>query len=323
MPQLDFIGIGALNYDHLYVVTKIVIDGEQPIKKYLTQSGGSAANTIVALSKLGMQCGFIGAIGTDDAGKRLLNDLEVFGVATEKIAIKKRKYTGYTICLTDQNNKRSIYVASGANKLLNINDIDMEYLKLADFIHLTSFVDNMQFDTQLRILDLISSKARISFSPGMLYAVKGIKMLKPILEKTHILFVNRNEIEILSRKDAYYGAYECIEIGCKYVVVTDSKGYIRNGEYIVCNIFSSQKHYEISMPKTCIINNAETTGAGDSFAAGFLYGLINNMNIEKCAQIGHILAMFTIQNMGARKGLPDFNMLASKYLAITGKYLKP
>jgi len=91
MSTIDVIGFGALNMDHLYRVKQIVLDGEVPIDHVTVTPGGSAANTIYGLAKLGVRTGFVGAIGDDVQGKASLSDLQSIGVDTTHIRIKKAK----------------------------------------------------------------------------------------------------------------------------------------------------------------------------------------------------------------------------------------
>jgi len=86
MGSLEIIGFGAMNIDRLYLVERILTDGEAPIKGVTLSPGGSAANTIYGLAKLGMATGFIGAIGDDDLGQMLLSDFESVGVDSSRIS---------------------------------------------------------------------------------------------------------------------------------------------------------------------------------------------------------------------------------------------
>ena len=93
MSNIEVIGMGAMNMDHLYQVERILSDGQAPVKNFQLLPGGSAANTIYALAKLGIKTGFIGAVGDDEIGHKLLEDFESVGVDTSHIAIKSGKTT--------------------------------------------------------------------------------------------------------------------------------------------------------------------------------------------------------------------------------------
>ncbi|MBI4181125.1 MAG: carbohydrate kinase family protein, partial [Chloroflexi bacterium] len=128
MNNIEVVGLGALNMDHIYKVERILGDGEtvelspryegaelELLGKF---PGGSAANTIYGLAKLGMKTGFVGVVGDDVEGKILLQDFEKVGVDTSQIKIKSGAKTGLAQCLSDKLNFRSIQVTPGANSLL-------------------------------------------------------------------------------------------------------------------------------------------------------------------------------------------------------------
>ena len=137
-----------MNMDQLYLVQRIVADGEAPIEHSIHAPGGSAANTIYGLARLGISTGFIGAIGDDDAGRMLLRDLNSSGVDSSQIQVARQAVTGTVVCLVDHSGRRALYVSPGANRMLSVEDIDMDYLNQADIIHLSSFVDKEQLDIQ-------------------------------------------------------------------------------------------------------------------------------------------------------------------------------
>jgi ribokinase len=321
MLSTDVIGFGAINYDHIYLVDKVFVDGEASILESSVQPGGSAANTIFGLAKLGIKCGFVGAVGFDHEGKDYIRDFNLANIDTTGIVIKKNINTGYTVCISSRRSKRSIYISPGANDKVEIHDIDYHYVNLAKVFHLSSFVSHRQFEIQIKLVENLKNDIMISFSPGMLYALRGIDYLSPIIKRTHVLFANRKEIEVMANSEFYTAINKCLESGCKYVVVTMGKGYMRNGEYIICNVFSREKSYEVSFPKKCLLKRIESTGAGDSFAAGFLFGFINKKEIVECARIGHVVALSTIQSVGSRTGLPDLATLTRFYKEMTGKQL--
>ena len=115
MTNIEVVGLGALNIDHLYTVERILSDGEAVVNETKSSPGGSAANTIYGLAKLGVNTGFTGVVGDDAEGKILLNDLQKVGVDISQIRIKPGAKTGSVLCLSDSLGKRSLYVIPGAN----------------------------------------------------------------------------------------------------------------------------------------------------------------------------------------------------------------
>ena len=127
---MNFIGFGALNLDRLYKVERIAKgDEEIAIEETVEQPGGSAANTIYALGKLNLKTGYIGAVGIDAEGEKVLASFKEVGVDISKIRLKENARTGTVIGLVDSSGERALYISPGANNLLSFEDLDMEYLK--------------------------------------------------------------------------------------------------------------------------------------------------------------------------------------------------
>jgi len=321
MSNIEITGLGALNIDYLYKVERILDDGEAVIAEAKSSPGGSAANTIYGLAKLGVSTGFTGAVGDDAEGKLLIQDFQKFGVDTSQIKVKPKAKTGSALCLSDKLGKRSLYVIPDANNLLTMDDMDLTYIKQAKMLHISSFVDDRQFRGLLALLNKLDSSVKISFSPGALYVSKGLKALIPILNRTHILFINEKEIRQLTGRDFIDGTKSCLECGCHIVAVTLGKGTelpVGKGTghrtvTTVSYIRDAQREYTVEPHSQGVVLDAETTGAGDAFATGFLYGLLRKKNLEECGRLGDIVAQFCITKLGARDGLPTLDQLSQRY----------
>jgi len=318
LKNIEIIGLGALNIDHLYRVERILEDGEAVVKEASLFPGGSAANTIYGLAKLGIRAGFAGAIGDDAEGKILLRDFEKVGVDNSQIRLKRGERTGSVVCLSDSLGRRSLYVLPGANSLLNADDLDMSYINQAGFLHLSSFADDTQFRISLDLIHRLDSSTRLSFSPGALYAVKGFKALAPVLKRTHVLFTNHDEIQQLTGMDVIAGTDTCLKQGCRIIVVTLGRGAKlklnkEKAGSAVCYIRDAKNEYLIEPPTPRRMSETDATGAGDAFAAGFLYGLLDGKTLEECGRLGDIVARFSITRAGARPGLPTLKQLSRRY----------
>ena len=322
MANIDIIGLGAMNIDHLYQVDKIVTDGEQLATDYKSLPGGSAANTIYGLGKLGIKTGFISAIGTDANGKKLIEDFGAANVDTSQIKFKDGSSTGSVLCLSDKSNKRALYVSPGANNLLTPDDISLTYSNQARIVHFSSFAHDKQFDIQVDLAKQLGPSIKVSLAPGMIYASKGLTALKPLLHRTDIIFMNREEIEQLTARDFAAGARECLAQGCHIVVVTLGRGLItEKGNTIIGYIRDIENEYHIESLAGDEIPEPETTGAGDAFAAGFLFGFLRGKPIDKCGLLGDIMACFAISAVGAREGLPSLAQLSERYFQRSGEPL--
>ncbi|WP_455282252.1 carbohydrate kinase family protein [[Eubacterium] cellulosolvens] len=298
---LDVLGFGALNLDKLYRVDKIAVAGEETFVKGLTISpGGSAANTIVGLARLGVNTGYIGKIANDSEGKYILNDLRNEKVNVKGINITKKGRSGVCIGFVDNFGERSLYIDPGVNDNLTYREINQDYVESSKFVHLTSFVGNITFRAQISLVK--NFETAITMDPGELYARKGINELKPILKKTFAFLPNENEIRILTNNSYEIGAKELIKLGISIIAVKlGRKGcYVTNGkeDYLIPPLKKKAK---------------DSTGAGDAFCSGFIYGLLHGRDIYECGKLGNFIASCCIDKNGARTGLPTKGQLTELY----------
>jgi ribokinase len=300
--KLDVIGFGAINYDRLYRVDRIVMcDEESFITGLVEAPGGSAANTVVALARLGRKVGYVGRVGCDREGQFLLSDLERENVDTAGVSISDRERSGVVIGFVDEKGERAMYVSPGANDTLNMTEKIIRYVNRAKVLHLTSFVGKQPFDGQKQVLENLS-KVRVSFDPGVLYARKAKGELKPILQQTDVMFPNEREVKLLTGAEYKAGAQKLIDEGAKIVAVKLGKkgSYVTNGreQYLV-------EPYRV--------NVVDTTGAGDAYCAGFLHGLLSGKDLKSCGQLGNLVAAHKIEKAGAREGLPRLRDLPESH----------
>ena len=321
MSDIKVVGLGALNVDHLYQVERILADGETVVKESGLFPGGSAANTIYGLARLGVSTGFIGVVGDDAEGKLLVQDFQKTGANTSQIKVKPQAKSGSVFCLSDKLSQRSLYVLPGANNLLTIDDVDLDYINQVKMLHVSSFADDRQFRMLLELIERLDSSIKVSFAPGALYAAKGLKALAPILAKTHVLFLNQSEIQQLTGQGVIAGAESCLRQGIRIIVVTlgkgikleSGKGNSRRTVNAICYIRDIESEHTIEADNRNMGTEADATGAGDAFATGFLYGLLKGKGLEECGRLGDIAAQFSVTKLGARQGLPTLNELAQRY----------
>lgn len=291
MIKMDVIGIGALNYDRLYMVNKIAGGGEEERALSVVEApGGSAANTIAGLSRLGVRTGFIGTVGSDRKGDFILDDLKKEGMDTS--CVKRAKgATGTIIGFVDRKGERALYAYPGVNDSLEILKKHITYARSSKYLHLSSFVGDRSLRAQKRLIKEAKGP-RISFAPGMLYA-KRFRSIKSIIKKSSVIFLNIEETKLLTGSDYRDGAAELIGVGAEIVAITLGK----KGCYVASE---GKSHLVKAYPARAV----DTTGAGDAFAAGFLYGLLEGRSTELCAKMGNWTASRCIARAGARDGLP-------------------
>ena len=294
MTVFDCVGFGGLNVDKLFKVNKIAKEEEESyIKNCEEACGGSAANAIVGLARLGCKVGFIGKVADDREGKMLVEDFRREGADTNGIIHSKRGRSGAVMGFVDEKGDRALYVDPGVNDTIEFSEISMEYAFQTRFLHLTSFIGEKSYQTQKKLVDVLPQKVKLSLDPGELYARKGT-MLEQIIEKTFVLMPNLSELELLTKTADYRkGADVLLKKGVEIVAVKLGS----NG----CYVTDGRENHLIDVFKVKVV---DTTGAGDAFCAGFLYGLISNKSLYECGRIGNFVASRCITKMGARPGLP-------------------
>ena len=193
----EIIGFGALNVDKLYSVENIVSkDEESFIKSETDTPGGSAANTIVGLSRLGCSTSIIGKIAEDDEGDLIEYHLVINGVYSNNLIYSDTGSTGKCLGFVDDEGQRCLYIDPGVNDEIKISEINPLNIMRCKIMHYTSFVGD-SFKTQIELLEKLNDQCILSFDPGMLYVKKGFDELRPILERTNILLINESELRLL------------------------------------------------------------------------------------------------------------------------------
>ena len=290
----DVVGFGALNLDKLFKVNMIAKKGEEAsVLDFKESAGGSAANTVVGLARLKLKTGFIGKVAADREGKFLLDELRKEGVDTNGITVSERGRSGTVMGYIEQKDKdRALYVDPGVNDQLELNDINVDYVSGTEFLHLSSFVAEKPFNAQKQLIEQLSG-VKACFDPGDLYARKGLAALKPIIRRSYAVFPNENEVRLLTGQDYREGAKTFIELGAELVAVKlDKRGcYVSDGK-------------ESHLIEAYRVEAVDTTGAGDAFCAGFIYGLTKRKDLYECGKLGNFVASRCVLKVGARTGLP-------------------
>ena len=301
MTKFDVIGFGALNVDTLLKVDKIAgAEEESFIRDYTEACGGSAANTIVGLARLGCKVGFIGKVADDHEGNLQIDCFKAEGVNTDGIIHSPKGKSGVCLGFVDKKGARALYINPGVNDIIEPRELQYEYVSQTEILHLSSFVGEKSFRAQKKVLSGLPEGVKISFDPGSLYAQKGFSAIEPIIQNSFVMMPNAVELKLITgESDIPEGAAMLIGAGVKIVAVKlgDKGCYVTNGE----------EKKTIAPFKVPVV---DTTGAGDAFNAGFLYGLIQNKTLGECGRIGNFVAAKSVMKMGARDGLPKEEDLA-------------
>jgi fructokinase len=256
-----------------------------------TISGGSVANSIVGLSQLGNDVGFIGKINSDNLGEKYEE-----GLIKEKVKYfyKKKEEvspTGTCLILITPDAERTMVTFLGIAGKINEKDINEKAVKESEMIFLEGYLwdegePKSAFDKAMSL----SNKKAMSLSDQFCVERHKANFLNLVKNKLDITFANEQEIKSLIDASSFDEVITFSKQVGKLIVITrGEKGSIaiRNNEIVECK----------SKPDLKIL---DLTGAGDLFAAGFLHGFINNFSIKESLEKGTEMSSKIIQKVGAR-----------------------
>ena len=256
-----------------------------------TISGGSVANSIVGLSQLGNDVGFIGKINDDDLGQKYEEGLTKENVKYFYNKKKEISPTGTCLILITPDAERTMVTFLGIAGKINQNDINEKAVQESEMIFLEGYLwdegkPKSAFD---KAMSLSNTKA-MSLSDQFCVERHKSDFLNLVKNKLDITFANEQEIRALIDAKSFEDVIEFgKQIGKLLIVTRGEKGSIaiKNKEIVECQ----------SKPDLKIV---DLTGAGDLFAAGFLHGLINDVSTKECLEKGTEMSSKIIQKVGAR-----------------------
>ena len=262
--------------------------------------GGSAANTIFALARMGFPTRFIGKVGEDEEGEFLLESMRP--VQTEWICRGQR--SGLCLVVLDRRQDRFLFVQGNANSTLGIEEIHLNAIKDVSWVHLTSFTGEPPFEAQKALLNHLDSSVKVSMDPGEIYAKKGLNKIHPLIKRSHMLFLTEREVRLLTGQGLPDGARRLLEVGPSIIVCK------RGGKG--SHVFTEKGSFEMPASQIEVVDN---TGAGDVYNAGFLAGALLGRSLKECALFATEVAEKSVTGYGrdqypAKEDLKKFFQIA-------------
>ncbi len=251
-------------------------------------SGGSAANTIHGLAHLGIETGFVGSVGNDEMGKFFKKDMQVNKI--KPILFRSMNETGRAMALISQDSERTFATYLGAAVDLTVEDISYDIYKGYDYFYVEGYLvqDKLMFEKALRLASRAGLKICLDLASYNIVD-ENVDFFKSMISKyVDILFANEEEIRSLAGKSPEEGARETNEI-CDTVVIKLGA----EGSFCICK----EGIVRVGVRPA---KDIDTTGAGDLFAAGFIYGHMKGLSSEICGKMGAVLAGRVIELIGAK-----------------------
>lgn len=266
---------------------KRISDATSHLEKHVA-TGGSASNTSVALARLGCNVGFIGKVGHDELGSFYSEDLTNNNVTPH--LLKSDLPSGRCNVLISTDSERTMATYLGAAVTLNADDLNIETFKQYDILHIEGYL--------VQNYDLITRAGQLAKEAGLMVSIdlasynivaENINFLQNFVTKyVDIVFANEEEATAFTQLPAEQAVHTIAQQASLAIVKVGAKGsYIKQGNSLL--------HIPAEEVKPI-----DTTGAGDVYAAGFLYGYANNLPLNHCAEIGTLCAAQVIEEIGAK-----------------------
>lgn len=257
-------------------------------------AGGSAANTITCTSIFGMPSSFIGKIGDDELGLLFKSDQEQYGVKTT--LLKSPKSSGRSMVFVSGGNaERTFAVYLGAALDLVPEDLKPEYFEGYDYFHIEGYLVQNQALIRRAVELAHNAGCIISLDMASYNVVESNNaFLHDIVEKyVDIVFANETEAKAFTKLENPEDALDDIASRCRIAVVKVGKdgSYVKSGD---------EKHFIEVWPADTI----DATGAGDTYAAGFLYAHALGMPLDVCGKVGSIIAAKVVEVIGTKIDIP-------------------
>jgi sugar/nucleoside kinase (ribokinase family) len=263
-------------------------------------SGGSAANTIHGLAHLGIKTGFVGKIGHDNLGKFFEQDMKQNGI--KPVLFHDLEETGRSIALISPDSERTFATFLGAAINLKVEDLTSDIFAGFQHFHVEGY--------QVQNKNLVKKALRIAKSNGLIVSfdmasynvvAENVEFIEGIIkEYVDVVFANEHEAEVFTAKKSK----EAIRQLSKYCEVAVMKMGI-NGSFVR----RGNEEYEVGIVE---VNTIDTTGAGDLYAAGFIYGLCKDLPLDRCGHVGAICSAYVTEVIGAKMDEERWEIIRQK-----------
>ncbi|WP_417456465.1 adenosine kinase [Kordiimonas sp.] len=273
-----------------------IYDGMPPA---VERSGGSAGNTAAGIASLGGKAAYMGKVHADQLGTVFRHDIRAIGVHYETEAATEGAPTATSMILVTPDAQRTMSTFLGACGELALSDIDEGIVARADVTYIEGYMwdrDN-QKEAVLKAMDVAHENGKlVSLSLSDSFCVDRFRseFVDLVEGRVDILFANESEIISLYETDTFEEAVERLRPHVKLAALTRSE----KGSVVI------SKDGEVSVPAHPA-SVVDTTGAGDLYAAGFLFGYTSGKSLEDCARLGGLAAAEVISHLGAR---PEVNL---------------
>ena len=274
----------------------------------IESSGGSAGNTIAGIAALGGRCAYIGKVADDQLGQVFMHDIRAAGVAYDTTPLSGGLPTARSLIFVTPDAQRTMQTFLGACTQLGPADVNMDFITSSKVVYREGYLGDLpaaKAAMRDAALKAQQSGVKVSLTLSDAFCVARFRdeFLELAEQYVDILFANESEILSLYQTSNFDDALQQVRKHCEIAALTRSE----KGSVVV----NRDEVHVVDAVKG--VNVVDTTGAGDAYAAGFLYGYTQGCNLAVCGRLGGAMAAHVISHYGGR---PQGNMkaLAAKVL---------
>ncbi|MCU1399627.1 MAG: putative carbohydrate kinase [Acidimicrobiales bacterium] len=314
VAEFDVVGIGnalvdvIAHADEAFIARESLVKGsmtlietERAVSLYrslgsaVEMSGGSAANTMCGVASFGGRAAYIGKVCDDELGQVFGHDLRAVGITFRPGAPEADTPTGRCIIVVTPDAERTMNTYLGVSSLLCPPDIDAATVAAGKVLYMEGYLYDRPaakeaFRAAARIAHAHGREVSLTLSDAFCVDRHRDDFRGLVADEVDILFGNEDELTSLYEVDDFDTAVAAVRRDCALAVITRgaSGSVIVTGDGV------------ITVPAEAVHRVLDTTGAGDLFASGFLYGYTNGMSLPECGRLGSVAAAEVISHVGAR-----------------------
>lgn len=314
MHDLDVVGIGNALVDVIAHFDDTFLSAQDLVKGAMTlidsdrahglyaamgsgveMSGGSAANTMTGIASFGGRVGYIGKVADDQLGEVFGHDLRAVGVTFENAPALIGVSTGRCLIVVTPDAQRTMNTYLGVSSLLSPDDVDPDLVARGRVVYLEGYLFDRPQAKEAYFKAAAGAHAaggRVSLTLSDSFCVDRHRddFFRLVESEVDILFANEDELMALYQVADFDDALQAVRGHCEIAAITRGKA----GSVVVSG---DELHIIDAHPVDEVV---DTTGAGDLYAAGFLYGFTHRQGLADCGRLGSLAAAEVISHVGAR-----------------------
>ncbi|GGI45296.1 ribokinase [Paenibacillus marchantiophytorum] len=305
MKKFDAVVIGDANIDLVVAgLNQFPQPGQETFVTNMTKHiGGGAALFAISLAKLGLRVAFNGVLGDDDYGRFILEKFTQYDIDTSLIQTSKTTQTGITIAINPETD-RSFITYAGSNLELQIGQLNLSELAQGKHVHITGYRGRQNHEEFMSVAKTLK-KMGITLSCDLGWDDSG-EWFKGVFElMKHFDVFLMNETEAL-----HYTGFDTIDESLRFMSDCCSHIVVKLGPQGAVTMKESVQTLHAAYP----VETIDTTGAGDSFNAGYLFGYLSGQDVETCLRYGNACGALSVGAYGGSTGTPDLSKLEAFFL---------